>query len=266
MDRAPSDHLQTAYERRAELQYAAPVDLPDRRADRKFARMLDLVAETLPADSLLDAGCGDGRFLAAIARLPSHPSRLTGCDISQRILTTAAQTLAREHVEAEFTRANLEHLPLADASFDRVLCVQVIEHLLDPLAGIRELARVLRPGGELVLSTDNSKNHISRLLNLPRTVAVRTLHLTGKRAKVEFPHFSFTCDEVVAAVHSAGLAVEHVETFRFHLDGISAPSVGRFLNAIDQRSPAHHWGDIVAVVARKPPSGQMRAVHEPRPR
>jgi hypothetical protein len=52
------------------------------------------------------------------------------------------------------------------------------------------------------------------------------------------------------------MTIEHVETFRFHLDGVSAAPVQRLLNAIDTASPAHGWGDILAVVARKPAEGR----------
>ena len=256
MPGSPSDDLQDVYERRAELYYSRPVDLPDRRVDLKFSRMTSLVAGTFPAESLLDAGCGDGRFLAAIARLPGRPLRLVGCDISERILRTASDTIAREGATAEFVRANLEQLPFPDGSFDRVLSVQVIEHLLDPTLGIHELARVVKPGGMLVLSTDNSSNYVSRSLNLPRTALVSALNLRGRRTKVSFPHRSFTRDEVTTAIQSSGLTVEHLETFRFHLDGVGAAPVQRLLNAIDNASPSHGWGDILAVVARKP--GELR--------
>src|SRR5438132_3244394 len=152
---SPSDALRDVYERRAELEYPQPLPLPDPRTHRKFFRVLDLVRPLLPCDSLLDAGCGDGLYLEAIG---SGASRLVGTDISDRILETARATATRSGVEPELVRANVESLPFPDRSFDVVLCTQVIEHLLAPAEGLHELARVLRPGGTLVITTDSSRN------------------------------------------------------------------------------------------------------------
>ena len=81
----------------------------------------------------------------------------------------------------------------------------VIEHLLDSTAGIRELIRVLKPGGTLVLSTDNSRNYVSQGLNLPRTALVRALNLRGRRTKVSFPHRSFTREEVLSTINACNM-------------------------------------------------------------
>jgi SAM-dependent methyltransferase len=249
---APSDRLRDVYEQRAELEYPDAVPLPDPRLDRKFERMFELLRDRLPVDSMLDAGCGDGRYLAALGTIGMVPPRLVGSDISERILETARATAAAHGVEPELVRANLEALPFPDASFELVLSVQVIEHLLDPAAGLRELARVLRPGGTLLLSTDNARNRITQTLNVPRTAVVRTLRLTGRRRKVEFPHAAFRVERLHALFEGAPLDVERVETFRFHLDPpLDRPSTRGFLNRLDRALPVRGWGDLIAVVARR---------------
>lgn len=251
MTTGPSDPLRDVYERRAELEYASPPPVPDPALDRKFERVWQLVSEQLPCGAFLDAGCGDGRHLAALARSGHRPTRVVGSDISQRILETARAAAAP--LEPELVQANLEALPFAHDSFDLVLCTQVIEHLLDPAAGVRELARVLRPGGRIVLTTDNQRAFVSKTLNAPRAATVRALRLHPRYRRVDFPHADFTRAEVEALVQTAGLRVEHAETFRFTLAmPLGRPSVQRALNRIEKALPPHGFGDLLAVVARKP--------------
>jgi SAM-dependent methyltransferase len=247
---APSDGLREIYERRAELEYPQPLPRPDRRTHRKFFRVLDLVAAALPCEALLDAGCGDGLYLEAIG---SSAKRLVGTDISGRILETARRTAARSGVEPELVRANLERLPFAEGEFDVVLCTQVVEHLLDPAQGLRELARVLRRGGVLVVTTDNSRNVVSKVLNAPHDAAVRLLRIRGRRLQVHFPHAAFAPAAFADAVRAAGLVPERIETFRFHVEWpFDRPAVHRLLNRVEDALPPHRLGDLLAVTARKP--------------
>lgn len=245
----PSDVLEEVYDLRAELDYAAPVH-PDRSVDRKLEVLIETMASFLPCEALLDAGCGDGRHLAALATIGPVPEIIVGTDISDRILDTARAATLEAGVPTHFLRANLEQLPLPDVSFDVVLCSQVIEHLLAPAEGARELARVLRPGGVLVLSTDNRANRVTRLLNAPRRLVVAALRWQGRRKNVEFPHRDFSRAELEALVVEAGLTVERVRTFRFTL--MNTPTwVQRLLNRLDRRLPDLGWGDILLVVARR---------------
>src|SRR3954469_2747179 len=236
----PSDSLRALYEDRAAQQYAEPAPLPDPRIDRKFGRICELVRAQLPCESFLDAGCGDGRYLAALEA--ELPARRAGTDISERILETA-----RARVDADFRQANLESLPFEDGAFHLVLCSQVIEHVLDAAAAAAELARVLRPGGRLVISTDNARNYVTRGLNAPRTLAVRALRLRGARGRIESPATPYTRASFRRLLEDAGLTVEQLETFRFHLMWpLDARPLTRLLNAVDARLPAHGLGDIIA--------------------
>ena len=246
---SPSDALRDVYELRAELEYPRPFPPPDPHTHRKFFRVLDLVLPLLPCGALLDAGCGDGLYLEAIG---ARATRLVGTDISSRILETARATAARSGIEPELVQANVESLPFPDGSFDVVLCTQVIEHLLAPGDGVRELARVLRPGGTLVLTTDSSRNFVTRALNAPHDAAVALLRLRGRRLKVHFPHATFAPDEVVQLVKDAGLRPQRVETFRFHLEWpFDRPALQQMLNRLEDALPrGHGLGDIVTVVAR----------------
>ena len=243
----PSDRMRGLYEARAAQQYASPTPLPDPRVDRKLAHICDVVRAYLPCERFLDAGCGDGRFLGALA--DELPEDVVGVDISQRILETARVRIPR----AQLRQANLESMPFEDGRFDLVLSSQVIEHVLDAPAAMRELFRVLEPGGRMVISTDNAANRVSQVLNAPRTALTRGLRLTGRRGRIESPATAYTRDSFRLLLLSAGFFVERLETFRFHLMWpLNRPVLLRALNAVDARLPEHGVGDIVLAVARKP--------------
>jgi SAM-dependent methyltransferase len=242
----PSDRMRNLYEARAAQQYASPAPLPDPRVDRKFGRICEIVRAYLPCDRFLDAGCGDGRFLAALDA--DLPEQVVGVDIAQRILETARVRLPR----AQLRQANLESLPFEDEGFDLVLSSQVIEHVLDAPSALRELNRVLRPGGHLVISTDNAANRVSQVLNAPRTALTRGLRLSGRRGRIQSPATAYTTGSFQRLLVSSGFFVERLETFRFHfMWPLDRPSLMRALNVVDERLAGHGVGDIILAVVRK---------------
>jgi SAM-dependent methyltransferase len=98
---------------------------------------------------ILDAGCGNGRYSRFLLRHADPDALITAFDLSQRMLKRARRRLGGArvtHVAADLTR-----LPYGDACFDAVVCGWVLEHLPDPRPGLRELARVMRPGAKLLL-------------------------------------------------------------------------------------------------------------------
>src|SRR5579884_1046969 len=98
---------------------------------------------------ILDAGCGNGRYSKFLLRQADADAVITGFDYSQQMLRRARERLHSDR--ATQVAADLTRLPYADASFDAIVCGWVLEHLPDPRPGLSELARVLRPGGKLLL-------------------------------------------------------------------------------------------------------------------
>jgi SAM-dependent methyltransferase len=99
--------------------------------------------------SILDAGCGNGRYSRFLLRHADPDARITGFDLSQQMLRRARRRVPDDRVS--YVAADLTRLPYTDQSFDAVVCGWVLEHLPDPRPGLKELARVLRPGGKLLL-------------------------------------------------------------------------------------------------------------------
>jgi SAM-dependent methyltransferase len=98
---------------------------------------------------ILDAGCGNGRYTRFLLAQADPDALITGFDYSQQMLHRARSRLRSDR--ATQVAADLTRLPYADDSFDAIVCGWVLEHLPDPRPGLHELARVLRPGGKLLL-------------------------------------------------------------------------------------------------------------------
>jgi SAM-dependent methyltransferase len=97
---------------------------------------------------VLDAGCGDGRLAVDLA---SRGAEVTGLDASKRMLTAARDRATRAGVHLRLVQAEAQALPFPDACFDLVCSITVLCFATDPDAIVRELVRVLRPDGRLVL-------------------------------------------------------------------------------------------------------------------
>ncbi|MGY1771809.1 methyltransferase domain-containing protein [Blastococcus sp. SYSU D00813] len=105
-----------------------------------------LLPHLRPGFDLLDVGCGPGTITVDLARRVA-PGRVVGLDVSADPLDEARELAAREGVAVTFAVGDAYALEAADASYDVVHAHQVLQHLTDPVAALRELARVCRPGG-----------------------------------------------------------------------------------------------------------------------
>ena len=118
-----------------------------------------------PQTRLLDVGCGTGRHLLELSR---YPGRFVGLDMSHEDLRIFNYMLLLTNKERPVVakisavEGDGELLPFADGLFDCVVCTETLEHVPDDRAVLRELVRVLRKGGVLVISVPDE--HSERLL------------------------------------------------------------------------------------------------------
>jgi ubiquinone/menaquinone biosynthesis C-methylase UbiE len=126
--------------------------------DRVHRRALDIAARFGDPGSVLDVGCGSGRLLrAAHARWPA--ARLFGVDPSEGMVEAG-----RQLTPAEMYVTGAESIPLPDASIDLAFSTIAFHHWADQARGLREVARVLRPGGHLLLVDNIGPEWLARYL------------------------------------------------------------------------------------------------------
>lgn len=146
---------------------------------------------------VLDLGCAGGFMAEALAK---RGANVTGIDPA-----TDAISAARQHAKSQGLRIGYdvgvgEALPYTDASFDAVVCVDVLEHVADLQKVMTEVARILRPGGMFLFDTIN-RNPVARLATI--TVAEDILRLLPRGT--HDPAMFIKPQELRAAMDAAGL-------------------------------------------------------------
>lgn len=106
-----------------------------------------------PGEKILDVGCGDGFYTEKIAR---KGAEVTGIDIRKKALIRARNRALSQKLH--FIEMNAEELDFPENYFDKVISFCVIEHLQDDEKTLRQIARLLKPGGRLFISADSLSN------------------------------------------------------------------------------------------------------------
>ena len=110
-------------------------------------------AALVPGETVLDVACGTGLITFEAAAAVSPRGEALGVDLSGQMIEVARQQALRRQVDnVHFARMDAEQLDLPDARFDVALCALGLMYVPDPAQAVREMRRVLRPGGRMVIA------------------------------------------------------------------------------------------------------------------
>lgn len=125
-------------------------------ADMAFRKRVETIFEWVePKDDsvILDMPCGRGFYLNMLRYVSK--ARLIGADLDEEVIHKARENVG--HLDGlALLRANIYNLPFPDATFDAVILSEVLEHIDDDVAGLKEAFRVLKPGGVAAITVPNA--------------------------------------------------------------------------------------------------------------
>ncbi len=154
-----------------------------------------------PGERALDVACGTGIVARLAAIILGPQSSIVGIDLNDRMLDVAREHTRSTGAAITWRQGDVEDLPCPDADFDVVLCQQGLQYFPDKTAAVREMHRVLRPGGRLGLcvwrAIDHSPCHLAIAASLRRHA--------GERVAQRFEAiFSFSDPDILREVLIAG--------------------------------------------------------------
>jgi SAM-dependent methyltransferase len=211
---------------------------------RRYLPTLDELRPYRQTNWLLDVGAGAGLFLHVAQR---DGWQVQGVEIASGGVEFARSRLGLDVIQGRMTESNLP-----DHRYDVVTLQETIEHLLDPMADLKEIHRVLRPGGVLSITTPNFNSLAYKLVGREWSVLSPGEHL-----------FYFTPQTLCAMLERTGFVnidvrtnsalnpdQIHTKTLRVRLAQHLVRRLSRFHQQIAHRA----WGDILFAQAEKPAS------------
>ena len=187
------------------------------------ARVMELLDSEM--ERVLDVGCGYGELLEAVKLARPSVRDAVGMDIASAV----TEKLAERGLRGVCGDVS-EPWPFADASFDTVICAEVIEHVFDTDLLVREAFRVLESGGSLIVTTPNLAYLANRLLLLAgiqpfwtetstSTALGRWLPILGQHKRTEGHLRLFTLGALKEILTMHGFRVERALGYRFFQSG-----------------------------------------------
>lgn len=186
--------------------YESIADHFDSTRYNQWKGVKDFLYTINPGTRLLDAGCGNGKYLSVREDCEIH-----ACDTCPALINIAAS----KHVDAHIILANIKALPYLDNSFDAIICVAVLHHLTSDeyrYKAVEELIRVLKPGGKIFLTVWALEAHKPKWRNIGDTdYMVPWNHIDGTIYE-RFYHL-FTDEEIIHLVKKIQIAT--IENIHF---------------------------------------------------
>lgn len=173
--------------------------------DRRWRRIaVDMVAHN-PHDSILDIATGTGDLAMLLARR-TQARRITGLDLSQGMIDIGRRKIERAGLAGriELICSDSLAMPFADAQFDAITVAYGVRNFADLLAGYREMARVLRPGGTLTVIELCTPT--ARLVRpLYRLYTRRIIPLMGRLVSKDVRAYSYLPESIAAVPQRGGM-------------------------------------------------------------
>lgn len=216
----------------------------DRYYRAAFARIVDELKDS-SGRATLDLGCG---YCYHTKRLAQSDLSITAADFSEPALERARQTLRDAGLAERITlkQADATNLPFSDASFDNVVMWGVLMHIPEAEKALGQIARVLKPGGKLVLAENNARSlevvFLERMVNLAKRVIGRKPH-ERKRSRLGIEEWQ--------SAEKGGLMVRKTDM----------PALVSFCRSLGLELEKRFAGQFTEAYTRIPTQGLKQAIH-----